>query len=108
MAALSSIDLTFDESTEAAVRGEWDALERAGFSSLGAHTATTNRPHLTLVAAAPLELVRRPAAPPLPHEDPAGGAVRRHFSTVFSAPNARSPGPGGSSADALRGPGMGR
>jgi 2'-5' RNA ligase len=66
VAALSSIDLTFDESTETAVRGEWDALERAGFSSLGAHTATTNRPHLTLVAAAPLELLRRPTTPPLP------------------------------------------
>jgi 2'-5' RNA ligase len=61
MTALSSIDLTFDDATDAAVRGEWDALERAGFSSLGAHTASSNRPHLTLVVGTPLELVRLPA-----------------------------------------------
>jgi hypothetical protein len=58
MTALSSIDLTFDDATEAAVRGEWDALERAGFSSLAAHRADSNRPHLTLVVGTPLELVR--------------------------------------------------
>ena len=66
MAALSSIDLTFDDATEAALRGEWDALERAGFSSLGAHTASTNRPHLTLVAGRPLELLSDPSAAALP------------------------------------------
>ena len=66
MAALSSIDVTFDVATEAALRGEWDALERAGFSSLGAHTSTTNRPHLTLVAGTPVERVSAPSAAALP------------------------------------------
>jgi hypothetical protein len=66
MAALSSIDLIFDDTTERAIRGEWDALERAGFSSLGAHTETSNRPHLTLVVGAPLELVDRPEHIDLP------------------------------------------
>jgi 2'-5' RNA ligase len=66
MAALSSIDLTFDDATEKAVRVEWDALERAGFSSLAAHTAESNRPHLTLVVGTPLELVDHPAGGVLP------------------------------------------
>ncbi|WP_374947096.1 2'-5' RNA ligase family protein [Agreia sp.] len=66
MAALSSIDLTFDAASEATLRGEWDALERAGFSSLGAHRATTNRPHLTLVVGTPLDLVGRPTVDALP------------------------------------------
>ena len=60
MTALSSIDLTFDETIEKAIRGEWDALERAGFSSLGAHRSDSNRPHLTLVVGTPLEIVDRP------------------------------------------------
>lgn len=59
MTALSSIDLTFDDTTENVVRGEWDALERAGFSSLGAHRSDSNRPHLTLVVGTPLEIVEQ-------------------------------------------------
>jgi len=59
--ALSSIDLTFDDTIEKAIRGEWDALERAGFSSLGAHRSDSNRPHLTLVVGTPLEIVDHPA-----------------------------------------------
>jgi hypothetical protein len=66
MTALSSIDLTFDDATEAAVRGEWDALERAGFSSLAAHRADSNRPHVTLVVGTPLELLGRPPSTVLP------------------------------------------
>jgi 2'-5' RNA ligase len=60
--ALSSIDLTFDDTIEKAIRGEWDALERAGFSSLGAHRSDSNRPHLTLVVGTPLEIVDHAAA----------------------------------------------
>jgi len=59
--ALSSIDLTFDDTIEKAIRGEWDALERTGFSSLGAHRSDSNRPHLTLVVGTPLEIVDHPA-----------------------------------------------
>jgi len=59
--ALSSIDLTFDDTIEKAIRAEWDALERAGFSSLGAHRSDSNRPHLTLVVGTPLEIVDHPA-----------------------------------------------
>jgi hypothetical protein len=66
MTGLSSIDLTFDDAAENVVRGEWDALERAGFSSLAAHTADSNRPHLTLVVGTPLELVIRPPHGVLP------------------------------------------
>jgi 2'-5' RNA ligase len=62
MTALSSIDLTFDDTVEKAIRGEWDALERAGFSSLGAHRSDSNRPHLTLVMGTPLEIVDDAAA----------------------------------------------
>lgn len=64
--ALSSIDLTFDDATETAVRDEWDALERAGFSSLGAHTTASNRPHLTLVVGTPLEILDQPQHDPVP------------------------------------------
>jgi hypothetical protein len=66
MPALSSIDLTFDDASEGAVRAEWDALERAGFSSLAAHTAASNRPHLTLVVGTPLDLTASPPAGALP------------------------------------------
>jgi len=59
--ALSSIDLTFDDTIEKAIKAEWDALERAGFSSLGAHRSDSNRPHLTLVVGTPLEIVDHPA-----------------------------------------------
>jgi len=62
VAALSSIDLTFDDTIEKAIRAEWDALERAGFSSLGAHRSDSNRPHLTLVVGTPLEIVDHAAA----------------------------------------------
>lgn len=49
-APVSSIELLLDEDSEAAVRAEWDALAAAGLSSLAAHTAPSNRPHITLLA----------------------------------------------------------
>jgi 2'-5' RNA ligase len=45
-----SIELTFDDRTDAIVRGEWEALAEAGLSSMARHTASSNRPHLTLLA----------------------------------------------------------
>lgn len=49
-APVSSLELTFDAALDAAVRAEWEALRAAGFSSLAAHTAPSNRPHVTLLA----------------------------------------------------------
>lgn len=46
----SSIELLLDPAADAAVRAEWDALAARGLSSLAAHTSTSNRPHITLVA----------------------------------------------------------
>ncbi|MFI8592978.1 2'-5' RNA ligase family protein [Microbacterium sp. NPDC078428] len=53
-----SIELLLDPATEAAIRAEWEALAEAGLSSLAAHTAESNRPHVTLLA--------RRSLPPLP------------------------------------------
>jgi 2'-5' RNA ligase len=44
-----SVELVLDDETEAAVRAEWAALGEAGLSSLAAHTAESNRPHITLL-----------------------------------------------------------
>lgn len=49
-APVTSLELTFDGALDAAVRAEWEALRAAGFSSLAAHTAPSNRPHVTLWA----------------------------------------------------------
>lgn len=46
----SAIELLLDSETESAVRAEWQALADLGVSSLAAHTAASNRPHITLVA----------------------------------------------------------
>lgn len=43
-----SIELLFDEATEAAVRRDWTALAQAGLPSQGRHPSPTNRPHVTL------------------------------------------------------------
>jgi len=56
-----SIELLLDAVSEAAVRADWERLAAAGHSSLAAHTASSNRPHVTL-------LVRRALAPH-PFED---------------------------------------
>lgn len=54
MSDVVSIELVLDAATDAAVRCEWRALADAGFSSLAAHTAASNRPHVTLLAGAGL------------------------------------------------------
>ena len=43
-----SIELLFDEATEAAVRRDWTALVEAGLPSQGQHRSPTNRPHVTM------------------------------------------------------------
>ncbi|MFJ4176160.1 2'-5' RNA ligase family protein [Microbacterium sp. NPDC089696] len=46
----SAVELLLDPATDSAIRAEWDALAALGVSSLAAHTAASNRPHITLVA----------------------------------------------------------
>jgi len=48
-----SLELLLDSRTEAAVRHEWDSLESAGHSSLGAHRSPSNRPHITVAVDMP-------------------------------------------------------
>lgn len=43
-----SVELLFDDDTEAAVRGAWEDLAQAGIRSLAAHSAGSNRPHVTV------------------------------------------------------------
>lgn len=69
MSEIVSIELLLDPDTEAAVRREWDALAAAGLSSLAAHTAPSNRPHVTLLvrtALAPFDHGRLVAQLPIP------------------------------------------
>ncbi|MBJ7338465.1 2'-5' RNA ligase family protein [Mycolicibacterium sp.] len=46
-----SVELLFDQGTEAAIRQQWTALAEAGLPSQARHTSPSNRPHVTLVAA---------------------------------------------------------
>lgn len=56
-APVISIELLLDEVSEATVRAEWQALAAAGLSSMAAHTAPSNRPHVTLLVRSALEHV---------------------------------------------------
>jgi 2'-5' RNA ligase len=49
-----SIELTLDDTTDAAVRAEWRTLAEHGLPSLASHTAASNAPHVTLAAGARL------------------------------------------------------
>lgn len=69
------MELLLDSRTESAVRAEWDALAAAGLSSLAAHTAPSNRPHVTLLVGVDL---------PMP--DPAMFAGRTAFEVRLGAP----------------------
>ena len=53
---MRSIELTFDDDTDARIRSDWARLAEAGVPSLAAHTAPSNRPHITLAAGADLQL----------------------------------------------------
>lgn len=59
---VQSVELLFDEGTEAALRRAWDVLHAAGLPSLATSHSGSNRPHVTVaVAAAGLD----PAVPGL-------------------------------------------
>lgn len=47
---MRSIELTLDDTTDAAVRTEWRTLAEHGLPSLASHTAVSNAPHVTLAA----------------------------------------------------------
>ncbi|MGN7970367.1 2'-5' RNA ligase family protein [Microbacterium sp. 22296] len=49
VAAVVSLELVFDEPSDAAVRREWDALLAADLPSQARHTGSSNRPHITLL-----------------------------------------------------------
>lgn len=49
MSAVVSLELVFEAAAEAAIRGEWEVLERAGLPNQSRHTGATNRPHVTLM-----------------------------------------------------------
>jgi 2'-5' RNA ligase len=55
MSDVTSIELLLDPETEARVRADWQRLAAAGLSSLAAHRAASNRPHLTLLVRPQLE-----------------------------------------------------
>jgi hypothetical protein len=46
-----SIELLFDDHTDAALRRQWEALAEAGLPSQARISAPTNRPHVTLAVA---------------------------------------------------------
>jgi 2'-5' RNA ligase len=49
MSEVVSVELLLDAPTEARVRADWQSLADAGLSSLGAYTAPSNCPHITLL-----------------------------------------------------------
>jgi hypothetical protein len=46
-----SVELLFDQDTDAIVRADWTALADAGLPSQARHSSPTNRPHVTLTVA---------------------------------------------------------
>lgn len=46
-----SVELLFDQDSDAAIRREWNALADAGLPSQARHRSPSNRPHVTLLAA---------------------------------------------------------
>lgn len=50
-----SIELVFDEATDATIGRQWDALAAAGLPSQGNIRSASNRPHVTLIAADSLD-----------------------------------------------------
>jgi hypothetical protein len=53
---MRSVELTFGESLDSLVRSDWSRFADAGLPSLAAHTAPSNRPHITLAAGHELAL----------------------------------------------------
>lgn len=48
---MDSVELLLDEPGDELLRSDWDALKGAGLPSQAGHTAASNRPHITLLAA---------------------------------------------------------
>lgn len=57
MTDVVSLELVFDDETDAAVRAEWDALLRADLPSQARHRGESNRPHATLLVRTELPLI---------------------------------------------------
>jgi 2'-5' RNA ligase len=58
-ATVVSLELLLDPETEVRIRTQWQALADAGLSSLAAHTAPSNRPHITLVVRPSMPAITR-------------------------------------------------
>lgn len=48
---MDSVELLFDARAEKLLHWDWDTLRQAGLPSQARHTAVSNRPHITLLAA---------------------------------------------------------
>lgn len=53
---MHSIELTFEDATDSAIRSDWARLAEAGVPSLAGHTSPSNSPHITLAAGADLHV----------------------------------------------------
>lgn len=53
---MQSIELTFGNSTDSAIRADWAVLAEAGIPSLAGHGSPSNSPHITLAAGADLHV----------------------------------------------------
>ncbi|MFE0751282.1 2'-5' RNA ligase family protein [Gordonia sp. NPDC058843] len=73
-----SLELLLDDSSDQQVRSEWAALAAAGLPHQGRVASTTNRPHVTLVAAARID--------PLADAALAGVAMRLPVGMRLGAP----------------------
>ena len=60
---MQSIELTFRDSTDSAIRADWARLAEAGIPSLAGHTSPSNSPHITLAAGADMNLPDIPQDP---------------------------------------------
>lgn len=67
MSDIVSLELVFDDESDAAMREEWDALAAADLPSQARHTGESNRPHITLLVRPSLpDLDAAPLADALP------------------------------------------
>jgi 2'-5' RNA ligase len=73
-----SVELLFDDETDAAVRHLWSELTDAGVRSLASSTSPSNRPHVTLSVAEDMDSAVDEALRPLLHRLP--------FSCTIGAP----------------------
>jgi 2'-5' RNA ligase len=73
--AVVSLELLLDPILESHIRAGWQALKSAGLSSLGAHEAPSNRPHITLVVRPSLSSAVLSAAVTLPLPVTLGGII---------------------------------